>query len=300
VRRSYRTFFWPAVLVLAGVIALLVNTGALSSDRLAALFDLWPLILIVVGLEIIIRSTMRSTAAEVAAGLVVLLAVVGALTYVVEAPNLPAAAVNQTLDSSESAGSLTTASLEVDAGGATITLTGDSSIGGDLYRAHIQYSGQKPRITLSNGALRISQDNSGFNFVRSNHFVMNLSLNPSVMWDMTENTGASNESLDFSTIKLQSLTINTGASREDIKLGPPSGGVSITVNGGALTVHLHRPDGTPTSVDVSGGAISLNADGHQQHAIGSASYQSGSGDAKDNYDVTINGGACTVTLDTSS
>ena len=35
----YRSFFWPAVLILAGVVALLVNTGALSADRLYQLLE---------------------------------------------------------------------------------------------------------------------------------------------------------------------------------------------------------------------------------------------------------------------
>lgn len=298
----YRSFFWPALLVLVGVAALLVNTGVITADRLATLFDLWPVILIVIGLEIIVRTTTRGVVADVAALSVVLIAVVGALAYVVEAPSIPGYAANQTLDVSDTAGSLTHASLEVDAGAATITLAGDSSLGSDLYRAHVQYSGQKPTITLdrASGSLKISQDNSGFNVFRHYKFVMNLALNPHVAWSVTENTGASDESLNFSTLSLDSLTINTGASREDITLGAPSGHVSITINGGALTAHVHRPSGTEASVDVSGGAISLDADGRQQHAVGSVSYQSsGFSGASAAYQVTINGGACTVTLDTS-
>ncbi len=55
----YRSFFWPGVLILAGVIALLVNTGVLPADRLWELIALWPLILVVIGLEIIVRRTRR-------------------------------------------------------------------------------------------------------------------------------------------------------------------------------------------------------------------------------------------------
>ncbi len=39
----YRSFFWPAVLILVGVVALLVNTGQIALDRLVLLTDLWPL-----------------------------------------------------------------------------------------------------------------------------------------------------------------------------------------------------------------------------------------------------------------
>ena len=47
-----RSFFWPAVLILAGIVALLVNTGQIPVDRLAQLVDLWPLILVGVNLHI--------------------------------------------------------------------------------------------------------------------------------------------------------------------------------------------------------------------------------------------------------
>ena len=86
----YRSFFWPAVLILAGIVALLVNLGALPVERLILLVSLWPLILIVIGLEIIVRRGFHGTAADVAAALVVILAVAGAAAYVAINPS-PAA-----------------------------------------------------------------------------------------------------------------------------------------------------------------------------------------------------------------
>ena len=57
-------------------------------------------------------------------------------------------------------------------------------------------------------------------------------------------------------------------------------------------------------MDVSGGAVTLNADGKALHGIGHQSYTSpglpSAGLAADFYKIEINGGACTVTLDTAS
>jgi hypothetical protein len=293
----YRSFFWPSVLILVGLIALLVNTGRVSVDRLYALVYLWPVILIVIGLEIIIRRSLRGAQGDLAAALVVLVAVGGAVAYVAVAPNPMA---TQTLDASNAAGDIHRASLEVDVGAATITISGSSSIGTDLYRAHIEYSGPKPSVSLdrASGTLRISQANNGFDFFQSRRFVLNLQLNPGVAWRFTENSGSSADTLNLADLKVDSMTINTGASRDDITLGPPSGSVSITINGGSLSVHISRPTGTAASITVSGGAISLNADGRQQHAIGNVSYESSDfGAAADSYRVSISGGACAVTLD---
>jgi hypothetical protein len=294
----YRSFFWPALLILAGVVALLVNTGRISEDRLAQLFDLWPVILILIGLELIIRRSVHGRAGDIAAALIVLIAIGGAVAYVAVAPN---PGTTHTMDASDTVGNLDHAALQIDVGSATITMAGSDSLNGDLYRAHIEYSGPKPDITLnrSTGDLRIEQSTSGVNLFQTRRFVMNLELNPSLPWAITSNTGAVTETLSLSSVHVGSIAINTGASREEITLGPPSGIVPININGGALTVKVHRPSGTAASVAVSGGAVSLDADGRQSHAVGNLSFQtSGFGGAADGYRVEVNGGACTVSIDT--
>jgi hypothetical protein len=294
--RQYRGFFWPAILILIGVAALLVNAGVISTDRLSLLFDMWPLILIVIGLELVVRRGVKGSAADVAAVLIVLLAVGGALVYVALAPN---PTTTGKLDAKAPIGTLDHASLEVDVGAATISVVGSSALEGDLYRAHIEYSGPKPVVTFdrSNGSVQISQGDSGFAF-RSRRFNLQIEINSSVPWKLAANSGASTDTLKLGSVHVSSIEINTGASREDITLGPPSGTVPITIDGGALTVQLHRPSGAGASVVVSGGAVSLDFDGHHNRGVGTVQEASGSG--TDMYRVEVNGGACTVTMDASA
>jgi hypothetical protein len=298
-RRNYRSFFWPVVLILAGILALLVNAGLISTDRLSLLEDLWPVILIVIGLELLARRRLQGSAGDVAAVLIVLIAAGGAIAYVALAPN-PAA--SHGLESFDKVGTLDHASLEVDVGSARISIDG-AATEGELYRAHIEYSGVRPNVNLdrSTGKLQISQGNTSFGVLRSRNFILDIHLNPSLPWTITSNSGAATDTFQLAHLNVRSIELNTGASREEITLGKPSGVVPITVNGGALTVHLHRPAGTPASVQVSGGAVSLDADGRQHRSIGSQSWQSaGYEGAADAYRVEINGGACTVGIDTSA
>jgi len=295
--RRYRSYFWPAVLILIGVVAFLVNSGVISTDRLSLLFDLWPLILIVIGLELLARRALPGQNGDVAAVLIVLLAAGGAIAYIALAPN---PTTSGKVDSHAALGNLNRATLEIDAGAASITVTGTSSLEGDLYHAVISYSGPKPEISLdrSNGSLTISQGNSGFGVFQTRRFTMDLQINSSVPWTITSNGGASTETFNLASVPLKSMDINTGASRENITLGAPSGVVPITINGGALTVNLHRLAGTGASVSVSGGAVSLTFDGRQSHAIGNLQESTGSG--TDTYRVEVSGGACTVTMDTAA
>jgi len=295
-RQNYRSFFWPVVLILVGIFALLVNVGVISSDRLSLLTDLWPLILIVIGLELLARRTLRGSAGDVAAVLIVLIAAGGAVGYVALAPN-PATA--HSVESSAKVGTLERASLEIDVGSARISIDG-AVTEGELYQAHIEYAGPKPDINLnrSTGKLEISQGNTSFGVFRSRQFVLDLHLNPSLPWSIVSNSGSATDTFQLAHVNVRSIELNTGASREDITLGKPSGIVPITVNGGALTVHLHRPAGTAASVRVSGGAITLDADSQHHRGIGSQSWQSaGYEGATDAYRVEINGGACTVGID---
>ena len=293
----YRSFFWPAVLILAGILALLVNTGAIPVDRLYQLIDLWPLVLIVIGLELIVRRSVHGMAGDVAAALIVLVAVGGAVAYVAATPNPYA---TRTMDASGSAAGLEAGALEIDAGAATIDMSG-ANLGSDLYRAHIEYSGPAPKVELdqSTGRLKISQPSDGF--FGNRKFKLTLQLNVAVPWTVTENTGAATDTINLSQLHVGSLRLNTGASHEEITLGPLSGTVPVEINGGALTVHVRRPAGVETSVHVSGGAVNLTADGRSFHAIGSVDFTSdGFSAANDRYRITVNGGACTVTLDSTA
>jgi hypothetical protein len=293
----YRSFFWPAILILAGIVALLVNTGRIPVDRLYSLVNLWPVILVVIGLELIIRRTLHGLAADIAAALVVLIAVVGVAAYITVAPN-PAA--THTYDSAADLGTIDQVALAINVGGATINV-GSTTDTGQLYRAHIEYSGAQPKVQFDPAAkvLRIDQQDRGFSILPARKFALTLQLNPGVRWSIEANSGAATITMNLAQIRATSLSLNTGASQEEITLGPATGIVPVEINGGALTAHFHRPSGTEASVEVSGGALSLDADGRGMRAIGHLSYAStGFSGAGDGYRIEVNGGACTVSLDT--
>src|SRR4029077_7435529 len=134
----YRSFLWPAILILVGVIALLANTGQIPADRLYNLVALWPLILVVIGLELIVRRSLHGVAGDVVAAVIIVLAIVGATAFVAAPPTSTGS--RQSLDSKADLGTLTAASLEIDAGAAQITVTGTTDVGSNLYMAHIDYT----------------------------------------------------------------------------------------------------------------------------------------------------------------
>lgn len=296
----YRSLIWPALLILAGIVALLVNVGTIPSDRLILLVNLWPLVLIVIGLELIIRRGLHGATADAAAAGVVIVAVLASAVYIAASPT-PAA--TSQLDLSEPLGDLHQASLQLNFGASTIQISAGSQLGSRLYQAHIEAPnpGLEGKFDQATGTITISQ-HTNFPFgLQSGHVSADIQLNPEVTWTIRENTGASTDTINVPGVKVSAISINTGASREDLTLGAPSGVVPVAVNGGALTVNVHRPSGTEASVEVSGGAVSLNADGSARHAVGNLNYQSsGFSGSSDAYRIKVSGGACTVTLDTAA
>src|SRR6266851_2427098 len=134
-----RSYFWPATLILTGVLALVAETGAISGERLLRLADLWPLILIVIGLELLNRRVLQGPRRDLATALIVLLAVGGAVAYV--AVRGPVSDATQTMNTSDAVGILNEATLDVDASAMTMTVAGSDSLGSDLYRAGVHVEG---------------------------------------------------------------------------------------------------------------------------------------------------------------
>ena len=202
----YRSFFWPALLILVGLVALLVNTGQLPVDRLFQLLDLWPLILILIGVELVVRRSVQGTAGDIATAVILILAIVFAAAYVTVTPS-PSA--TQAMDVKDDVGGLIRATVEIDVGGATVTISGSSELGTDLYRSHIDYSGPKPQVTLDRetGRLRISQPNTNVLSLRNRRFALNLQLNPAVQWSIEENSGASTDTINVYQLQISAMTL---------------------------------------------------------------------------------------------
>jgi hypothetical protein len=124
-------------------------------------------------------------------------------------------------------------------------------------------------------------------------------LNARIPWDIEVRGGASRLIADLRELRLGSLGIYGGASRLEVMLPTPSGTAAVTILGGASNVAIRRPEGVATRLRVGGGATLLGFDDRRIGAAGgeldlrSRDYDGATG----RYDVTITGGANSVTID---
>src|SRR5438132_3830829 len=97
-----RGLLLPLILIAIGIIVLLANTGVLSAQALERLGDLWPLLLVILGLQLILNHTLpRQQATLIGIGAAAVI-VVAAVAYAALGPST--ALGTQRLDSSQRLG----------------------------------------------------------------------------------------------------------------------------------------------------------------------------------------------------
>ncbi|HEY9288474.1 MAG TPA: DUF5668 domain-containing protein, partial [Candidatus Dormibacteraeota bacterium] len=206
-----RNLVLPIALIAIGALILLANLGVLSTEALQRLADLWPLILIIIGLQLVLNHVLpRPQATAIGLALTALI-VIAAVAYAALAPKTAAA----TQRVSSPIGGLSSGVLDLDYGAASITMqAGDT--GNDLYRATIAYPGDENAPTVnfdqSTGTVSISENGTfgGFHLFGSGDRKLNITLSSRVPWTIRMSGGASGLHFDLRQLQLTNFEINGG------------------------------------------------------------------------------------------
>jgi len=256
-------YFWGVVLVVLGLVFLAANTGVLNNVNWNVA---WPLVLIALGVWLLVARVGPGGAAGV-------------------------------VDASEARESLTAARLEIAVGAARIDVR-SAPLAEQLYRVHIDHSGPQAEVRLdrATGTVRVSQPVT-WAIGAGRRLRIDAQLSDALPWTVSCNTGAVRGVFDLTSGQAAGFECRTGASRLDLNLPKPKGQVAIRIEGGGLQVDITRPTGVAIRVQASGGAVRLRADGVRQDGIGNREWRSqGFDSAGDRYEVTVAGGATTVTV----
>ena len=275
---------FPLVLIALGIVFLLANAGYLVGVSWRHVAQLWPLLLVLLGADLLLRPRSMLAAVIVEVALIG-----GALLYLAAAPTLPGAtAINTgTFTSHESVarGGESALSLTLGYGAGDLVVKGGST---DLVTVKSTREDiELQRVSRSAGSASVD--------VRS--VVPELPFDGTTRaWDvtvpsdipvgMTLNVGAGDFDVDLSNVMLTRATINNGASNLQIALPQPIGNIPITVSTGASSVDLRIPAGVEYRVRVTGGLNSVS--GLQE--------SSGYNAATNRFTITISSGASSITI----
>lgn len=231
-----------------GVIWLLVNFDILNFNVFNALFTLWPLILVVIGINLIFRDN------GLIRGLTWLIFLIIIVVYGTYGPskysnfhdnwsfgsNEGSATTSRHIEELMRTG-LNEGTLKLDAGAVQLGIQDESdklliadSESGDV-NCDINYtkSGENAEIKLNNKNRKI--------FGPSVNNKLDIKLNNKVVWDIKLDTGASNGDIDLSNLKVKNLSIDSGAVNYKIKLGANVPVTDVNVDSGASNFEFDIP-----------------------------------------------------------
>jgi cell wall-active antibiotic response 4TMS protein YvqF len=297
-----RGYLLPMLLIAAGVFFLLGNLGYLPAFSWRAFVSLWPVLLILFGIELIVarREPLLALGLE-------LLVIVAAVALVAAQPIgllSPAPALGST-DFSRPRDQARSLSVRVDGGAGTYRIAGGAS---DLVDAHSS-GGEIAVNDVRRGDradIHVQPASMGepFHFGGTPPNDVDLKIASDVPTSLRVSGGAGDFALDLTAIKVTDARVETGASRVELTLPTPTGDVPIRVSGGAATITIIVPDGVEAAITTSGGLLSTTTEnprlgsGTTSGVARSPTTQQTSGyaTAKDRVTVTIQAGASSITI----
>lgn len=255
--RRYPSLVWPIILITVGVLFLLSNLGVFKDVNFGEFWRLWPVLLILFGLEILVGR--RSVLGNVIVLIITIAVVAGVVILLVSAPEVlgrpPGGAVHRI---NEPLNGVERADLEVDFGAGQLdirALTDSSSlITGELDLA----SRRTPSWTIDRGSGRASMT---LQYTRGNWFgdwgrgrgdEWDLRLSPKVGYSLDVDVGAGIAMLDLTGLNLKELNIANGAGQSTLIL-PKEGDFSARVSSGVGRLVLEIPDEMAARVQIDRG-----------------------------------------------
>ena len=282
-------------LLTVGIIWVLVSVGVISWSIFNALFVLWPLILVIIGVNIIFRNNEIIKAVA----WVAFLAVVISYGYFFDDGG-------RTPGEGTKAGKSVTVerlaevqkgNLKIGFGGTRISLDSDTE---KLLEADIQDSG----VTYENES-KGSEAFIAFEKKVYNIFDLNSNLNThyngfhlsnQVTWDMDMDTGAVDGNFDMSDLFVEKLSLDFGAANLKLTLGSKFANPVVDINAGASKIDIIVPSDAGVKIRMDGALNSTNLDGPDWEKKNGVYYSKGYDDAAVKIDMDVDMGVCKFTV----
>jgi hypothetical protein len=257
--------FWPIILIGAGVIFLLANLGVITGNPWPILVNLWPVVLIVIGLDILFgRRSLLGGLIGAALGLVL---IAGLICLLIAQPNLPGLnfgmghASMQTRHIEAPLAGIQTATVSLDAGsgGYRLYALSDSA---KLIDGEVSYYGDLTfDVNASNDRanVRLGSRLNGlfFGFMMPDE-KWDIGLNTKPVYDLDLNYGSGGGNADLSQLTLSGGQVDGGSGHVEVRL-PATGKFTLNADGGSGGLTFRVPGKMALRVEYEHGSGGLNS-----------------------------------------
>jgi hypothetical protein len=293
--------FWPIILIGVGSILLLTNLGVITGNPWAIIFQLWPVLLIALGLEILLGG---STGWRAVMSALLGLALVGGILWILIAQppipglnfgsgNLQTTNISHPLNGVESA----RADLSFGAGTNKVYALSDSN---NLIEGRLQtYSSPNFSVSTSNDRATIVLGPGPVSVPLVIPSVSEenweVGLNSSVVYQIDLNAGVGQSKIDLSKLRLSGGDLNGGVGTSELYL-PGKGTYRMTINGGVGTIRIYVPSNLAVRAQVNGGLGSFNRLPDMQEVRDNVYETPGFSSAEDAVTLIIDGGVGSISM----
>lgn len=290
---------WPLILILLGVSFLLNNLGIVSWNVWEVMWRLWPVWLIVAGLDLLIGRRTR-WGSWVIVGLVLALLGAGAWFYNAFGTGPEGTAdpvpINQPLGEAKRAEiSINTSVSQLllrDLPESQTLVEGTvQPLRGEQLVQSYRVTGNTARFDLSTKAERIGP----FSFGNINYRGRwDLGLNPKVPTTLRVETGVGSAELNLAHLQITDLTLKTGVG-EALVIMPQQGKVRARVDAGVGSLDIRVPKGMAVKSRVSTGIGNVEVMG-ERIRDGETYTSPGFDQAENRLEIEVNGGVGSITI----
>ncbi len=261
--KHYPSVVGPTLLIGIGVILLLQNLGLIPAQSWWLAARLWPLALIVLGIDVIVGR--RSVIGTLLAGLAAV-AVVGGVIFIMLFPGLvassqliqPVELIEKRFEVPFQDAQMADVTIDWYIGQNTLTAlpaSSNNALVADLKSyAEIDFDATTTGDQLEIKLGRQPRMNFGLSWPQD--ISWEVGLHPDLLYNLYLDAGVGSNEFDLSALRLNRVEIDQGAGA--IHLSLPSGSYQVEIDGGAGAIDLELPSGAAVQVVLDSGAGAFN------------------------------------------
>ncbi len=241
---------WPILLIGAGAFLLLNNFGSQSWISWTQIFQLWPILLIAFGIDLMFKEQSGWIAA---AGIVLTIALIGGAIWIASAGYKISAEYVDLRESYDLV--VEDTDINVSLGLGELILSAESQEG-VLIAGSITPSTKKENLleTQDHISYRLENNNPAF-YPHSARW--ELGITDELNLELEVNNGVGEMFLDLEELNLDSLDANQGVGRLVIRL-PKAAAEEVLINQAIGSIHIQIPDNARVTVDAQNGLSRVN------------------------------------------
>lgn len=274
--RRYPNLFWPVLLIGLGVLFMLSNLGLIEPVNINVLWQLWPVFIVLVGINILFgRNHVVSSllSAVLAAAIVAFLIFAPQLVDILPEPDMITETYTEQRDNASSAN----ITLDFDRGDLTINPLVENP---NLFTAKVTHN-ERLSFNASGSSMRnIRLDldevgTPGFGFwLEDQRITADIGLTDDLPLDLSINVGSGEATLNLDELSLTGLEADSGSGSVNVTLPDGDYQVRMSAGSGSLGIITGENSELDLGAEVGSGRITLTLG---EDSTGRVQVESGSG-----------------------